>query len=257
VDLAIVYRNIQKDYQAMNGNAYTENSSPSNERGCYIGFSLKPAHGWKLDVFADFYQFPWLKYLIDAPSYGKDFLMQLTYTPSKQVELQGRAGYSLRLREAPRSGNIDYLIPVYRTYTQLLLNYGPCRDLSLRSRMQLLWLQHEAAEAGFSLCMDAIYKPFAKPYAISARIQFFETGGYDSRLYGFENNVPYSFSIPAVFGKGLRYYVVGQLKMQKKIAMSCRWARTIYREQQETGTGLDLIEGNKRSELTVQCIYTF
>lgn len=257
VDIAIVLRSIQKGYQAMNASAFTENSSPSNERGCYIGFSIRPVYGWTLDVFADFYQFPWLKYLIDAPSYGKDFLMQLTYTPSKQVELQGRGGYSSRLREALRSGAIDYLNPVHRTYSQLLLNYTLSKDFSLRSRMQLLWLHGEAVETGFSLCMDAIYKPFSKPYAISARLQFFETDGYDSRLYGFENDIPYSYSIPAVFGKGFRYYIVAQLKVLKKIAVSCRWARTIYREQNEIGSGLDLIGGNKKSEMKIQCMYTF
>ncbi|PZR24143.1 MAG: hypothetical protein DI535_22700 [Citrobacter freundii] len=257
VDIAIVYRNIQKGYQAMNANAFTENSPPSNERGCYIGFSIRPVYGWKLDVFADFYQFPWLKYLIDAPSYGKDFMMQLTYTPSKQVELQGRAAHSSRLREAPRSGPIDYLVPVSGTHGQLLLNYALTRDFNLRNRMQLLWLHREGIETGFSLCTDVLYKPLAKPYAISSRIQFFETGSYDSRLYGFENDVPYSYSIPAVFGKGFRYYIVVQLKILKKIAVSCRWAQTVYREQNEIGSGLDLIEGNKKSEMKIQCIYTF
>jgi len=257
IDISVVYRNIAKEYQALNASAFTENASPSNERGCYVGFSIRPVYGWKLDMYADFYQFPWLKYLIDAPSYGKDFLIQLTYTPSKQVELQGRIGHSLRMQEAPRAEATDYLTPVYKTSSQLQLNYALSKDFTFRSRMQILWLLREQRETGFSLSLDALYKPGAKPFSISSRLQFFETDGYNTRLYGFENDLPYSYSIPAIFGKGIRYYLVVQMKMLRKMSLGWRWAQTIYRQQTEIGTGLDLINGNKRSEIRMQCMYAF
>ena len=34
--------------------------------------------------------FPWIKYRVDAPSSGSDYLVQLTYTPNKQVEIYTR-----------------------------------------------------------------------------------------------------------------------------------------------------------------------
>jgi hypothetical protein len=208
-------------------------------------------------MFADFYQFPWLKYLVDAPAYGKELLLQLTCTPSKQVELQGRIVKSLRMQEGPRTAPVDYLEAVYRTSTQLLLNYAVSRDFSFRSRMQLLWLKRQAAGTGFSLSLDGIYKPFAKPYSFSSRVQFFEATDYDSRLYGFENDLPYSYSIPSVFGKGIRYYVVAQLKVFRQFSFGFRWAQTIYQQQHEIGSGLEMIAGSRKSEIKLQCMYSF
>ena len=90
VDLSFVQRAIDKRYQAVYGNAFTENTYPTNENGIYAGISLKPMSGWRLDMYADFYRFPWLKYLVDAPGYGKDFLVQATFAPNKQLMIYSR-----------------------------------------------------------------------------------------------------------------------------------------------------------------------
>ena len=45
---------------------------------------------WRFDAYGDIYKFPWLKYLVDAPSHGKDFLAQMTYTPNRQLEVYTR-----------------------------------------------------------------------------------------------------------------------------------------------------------------------
>jgi hypothetical protein len=87
VDLSLVHRSIAQDYQAIYGNAFTESVYPNNERGIYAGITIRPATAWRLDAYGDIYKFPWLRSQVDAPSYGKDFLAQLTYTPNKQVEI--------------------------------------------------------------------------------------------------------------------------------------------------------------------------
>ena len=61
VDLSFMQRAIDKRYQAVYGNAFTENTYPTNENGIYAGISLKPMSGWRLDMYADLYRFPWLQ----------------------------------------------------------------------------------------------------------------------------------------------------------------------------------------------------
>ncbi|HTH30863.1 MAG TPA: hypothetical protein VL946_05900, partial [Lacibacter sp.] len=78
VDLSFVYRNIQKGYQSIFGNAFTEGTFPSNEKGLFAGVSIKPNAQWKLDGYMDFYRFPYLRFRIDAPSNGQDYFVQLT-----------------------------------------------------------------------------------------------------------------------------------------------------------------------------------
>ncbi len=88
--MSFVYRNISPGYQSLYTNAFTESTFPTNEKGLYTGISIRPHSFWRLDAYADFYKFPWLRYLVDAPTIGVDYLAQLTYKPNKQLEVYAR-----------------------------------------------------------------------------------------------------------------------------------------------------------------------
>jgi hypothetical protein len=88
-------------------------------------------------------------------------------------------------------------------------------------------------------------------------LQYFETDGYNSRLYAYENDVLYSYSIPAFFDKGYRYYVTLNYDLTKKLSFWFRWAQTIYLEKDLIGSGLDEINRNKKSEVKLQARYLF
>jgi hypothetical protein len=268
VDISIVQRTINKAYQSVNGNAFTENTYPVNETGFYAGVTIRPAIGWRLDVYGDVFKFPWLKYLVDAPSNGKDYLAQLTYTPNRQVEL-----YSRFRNETKQSNQSDPLpggagvgttvtnflatIPKQSWRTQFLYKINPA--IALRNRIELLWYDNKGInkENGFLTFFDFIYKPMFKPISGFLRLQYFETDGYDSRIYAYENDVLYSYSIPAFSDKGYRYYLTLNYDLTKKISLWFRWAQTIYKNKNTVGSGLDEIPGNKRSEAKMQLRWIF
>jgi len=92
----------------------------------------------------------------------------------------------------------------------------------------------------------------------------FETDGYNERMYAYEADMPYSFSIPFYYDKGVRYYfnvnwnasrLVNRTK-KKHPELNCwlKWAQTIYPGKVSTGTGLDETPGNHRSEIKFECI---
>ena len=89
------------------------------------------------------------------------------------------------------------------------------------------------------------------------RLMYFETGGYDSRLYAYENDVLYSFSIPVFYDKGYRYYININYDFSKKLSLWLRLAQTIYKDKTSVGTGLDEISGNKKTEVKLQVQYYF
>lgn len=257
MDISFIYRRLAKEYQALNANAFSENASPSNENGLYAGLCIRPVTGWKLDAYADVYQFPWLKYLVDAPSYGKDFFVQLTYTPDKKLEMQTRITRSSRLVDSPGNTTVmNYLSAMQRSGWQIQMNYAMSTAFTFRTRLQLLWLQGNSGENGFSFFMDGIYKPPMKPFSFSVRLQYFETSGYNSRLYAYENDVLYSNAIPALFGIGYRYYFIIQGKPVKGVSLGLRYAGTVYSSQSVIGTGLDQIGGTSKTEIKIQLLYT-
>ncbi|MBI5856537.1 MAG: helix-hairpin-helix domain-containing protein [Sphingobacteriales bacterium] len=260
VDVSIVQRTISKAYQAVNGNAFTENTYPTNETGFYTGVSIRPAIYWRLDAYMDIYKFPWLKYLVDAPGHGKDFLVQLTYTPGKQVEIYSR--FRNETRQSNQSDNstvTNFLVSIPKQNWRTQISYKINPSMTLRNRVELLWYNNKSSneERGFLLFQDFIYKPMLKPYSAVMRIQYFETDGYDSRIYAYENDVLYSYSIPAFYDKGFRYYLNLNYDLGKKLSFWLRWAQTIYRNKKTIGSGPDEIKGNRRSELKAQARWLF
>jgi hypothetical protein len=255
VDFSLVHRSLAAGYQAIDGNAFTESTYPSNERGMYAGITVRPTAAWRLDAFADLYHFPWLKYLVDAPAYGKDFLAQLTYTPNRQVEIYTRLKNETKQANFPENATpVNYLVSVPKKNwrTQITYKFNPAS--TIRSRVEVVWLNHEdgPVETGFLTYFDYLYKPLMKRYSAVVRIQYFETGGYDSRIYAYENDVLYSYSIPGFFDKGYRYYVTFNYDLTKSLSCWLRIAQTVYRDKGSIGSGLDEISGNKKTEIKCQ-----
>ncbi|MCW3090390.1 MAG: hypothetical protein JWP81_1459 [Ferruginibacter sp.] len=257
-DVSLLYRNISKSYQSLYSNAFTENTSPNNEKGLYIGITTKPNTAWRIDAYVDLYKFPWLRYLVDAASAGSDYMMQATYKPNKQLE-----GY-IRYRWESKSKNdhsdeltLSAVVPKARQNFRSHFSYKLNNALTLRSRVEMIWFDKkgEGAQKGFLTFADFIIKPLMKKYSGSCRLQYFETDGYDSRLYAYENDVLYGFSIPVFYDKGYRYYLNFNYAVSSKLELWFRWAQTIYNGKTIIGTGLDAIAGNKRTEVKIQVRY--
>jgi hypothetical protein len=123
----------------------------------------------------------------------------------------------------------------------------------------MVWYDRKGTQAsnGFSAYVDAYYKPLLKPLAANIRLQYFETNDYNSRIYAYESDVLYSFSIPPLYGKGFRYYANINYDLTRKISLWFRWAQTIYQNQEVIGSGLDEIQGNRKSDYRVQVRWMF
>ncbi len=259
-DISLVYRNISEKYQSLYTNSFTENTYPNNEKGVYAGISIRPSGFWRINAYADFYKFPWLKYLVDAPSIGVDYLMMVTYRPNKVLE-----AYIL-YRTETKSKNYNPFLQVLTTVadkprqnlrTQVI--YAINNQLTIRNRVEIIWFDRkgEDKQNGFLTYADIIYAPFLKKYSGNIRFQYFKTGGYDSRMYVYENDVLYNYSIPVFYDNGCRYYLNFNYNFNKKVAVWLKWAQSIYKNKNTIGTGLDEIDGNKKTGFSLLVQYRF
>lgn len=260
VDMNFLYRKISKGYQSLYSNAFTENIFPTNESGFYSGITIRPDDYLTIDAYADFYHFPWLKYRTDAPTSGSDYMVQLTYQPNKHVEIYSRyrsENKAINYNPADLTLNPVMRKPKQGLRTQFSGRINPA--FTFRSRVELSWYDKKGADAekGFLTFADIIYKPLLRPFSGNARLLYFETDGYNSRLYAFENDVLYGYSIPVFFDKGYRYYVNVNYDVTRKLSVWFRFAQTIYPDKNTIGNGLDLINGHQKTEIKVQAIYSF
>lgn len=260
IDMSFLYRNISKGYQSLYSSAFTEGTYPTNEKGFYTGIAIKATEKWRIDAYADIYKFPWLRFRTNAPSYGKDFVTQITYKPNRVLEIYTRyKSESKAINYNPDDLTLQAPINQPRQGWRTQLSFSASKSFTFRSRVELVWYDKKdrAAEEGILLYTDFIYKPTFSKLSGNLRLQYFETDGYNSRLYAYESDVLYSFSIPVFSGKGYRYYVNLNYDVNKKLSFWLKYAQFIYQDRDEVGSGLDVIQGNKRSEVKLQGIYRF
>jgi hypothetical protein len=270
VDISILYRNIGREYRSQNANAFTENTFPVNENGFYTGLALRPFYGIRIDAYSDVFLFPWLKSRAAAPSAGKDYFAQLTYTPNKQLEMYIRYRNEWKELNLSNSSVINEIINrIPRQNMRWQTNWRLNNQVTLRNRVELLWYNKKGAapEQGFLINIDAFYQTLLQPFAFNMRLQYVETDGFNSRIYAYENDLLYSYAIPAFYGKSFRYYFNFQFKWRRngKKAITkgpilqtwLRWSQFVYQNQQTIGSGLDEIPSNKKSEIKAQILISF
>jgi hypothetical protein len=260
VDISFLHRHIDPQYQSNNGNAFTENTYPTNENGFYSGISIRPASAWRFDAYIDVYKFPWLKYLVDAPSQGSDFLAQITYSPNRQLEVYTR--YRSESKQGNQPDNnlaTNYLVSLPRQNWRTQISFKINQSFTVRNRTELLWYDKNGvnAERGFLTFFDVIYKPLLKNYSANIRLQYFETDDYNSRIYAYENDVLFYYSIPAFYDKGYRYYLNVNYDLNSSISFWVKWSQTLYQDAESIGSGLDEIPGSKKSEIRVMARIVF
>ncbi|HSZ85676.1 MAG TPA: hypothetical protein VK787_06575 [Puia sp.] len=150
----------------------------------------------------------------------------------------------------------------WRTEWQYNIN----KRMMIRNRVEVTWYDKRNPDylQDFLTYVDFFYKPAQKLFSGNVRFQYFETGDYNSRVYVYENDVPYSFSIPFYYNKGVRYYLNLSCNLKKlfrtdkvnklNIELWLRWAQSIYNGVNSIGTGLYEVNGNKKSEIKLQLL---
>ncbi|MBN2683576.1 MAG: helix-hairpin-helix domain-containing protein [Bacteroidales bacterium] len=256
VSFVALHRNYQKDYQGLYSNGFSENTQTYNEEGLYIGTVINPIKYWKISAYYDSYSFPWLKFRVNAPSGGDDYFAQIDFTPSRRLSMY----WKYKQETKPQNETIEdgvyiaELDDVTTTKYRYHIAYSINKEIEFRNRLELINYKKEnsLSENGYMIYHDIVYRPQAYPMAVSVRYAIFDTEGWNSRIYAYESDVLYAFSIPAYYSKGTRFYVNLKYSPSKKIDIYIKYSRTYFSDMSSIGSGLTLIEGNKRSEFRTQ-----
>jgi DNA uptake protein ComE-like DNA-binding protein len=255
LDGILLYRNYQANYQSLQANAFAEGSSPSNESGIFGGLSAKPFSGWQISGYTDLFTFPWLRFGVDAPSKGHDYLLQATYKPTKAIELYWRINFKTKQTNSPSlNSDIGALLSEDKLAARFNFAYKLSKAITIKNRAD--WNQYQLgnnkATQGFAIYQDLSYAPMGLPFSISGRVNLYNTTDYNTRVYAFENDVLGSFSVPALYGHGVRWYIMTQYTIARKIDFWFRIAQTNSPYQTTIGSGLDLINNNHKTEVKLQ-----
>jgi hypothetical protein len=123
-----------------------------------------------------------------------------------------------------------------------------------RSRIEVVSVDYRSTggrEKGILMYQDIRWSPLAH-LQIDARAAAFQTDSYDSRVYEFESEPFGAVANPALFGKGLRWYLLTRYEIGAGIDLWVKYARTQKEGVKSMGSGADEILGDVDNRLTFQ-----
>lgn len=251
--LSFLHRYFSKDYQVFYATAFQEASSVTNEHGLYLGGEIRFSRRWNITSYTDLFSFPWLKYRVDAPSSGIEMLAQVNFRPKKRNHLYFRFKQENKQINSSET-YLNILQPTIKRSWRAHASYPISDNVTLKTRAELLTYNDgdEPLRNGFLIYQDISYRKNNSPFSFSARYALFDTDSYDERIYAYENDVLYAFSIPAYYYKGSRLYFVVHWTAAKGIDFWARITHTHFSDRDEISSGLNMINGSAKTELKVQ-----
>ena len=256
LELSVIYRAIGKKYNAPLAGAFTEGSKVNDEHGFYVGAVVRPIANVSLRFYADFFEYRWIKYTTAAPAKGQEYLAQMSYKLTDKWDVYSRYFYE---RKPVKSNgehtkiNLDQI----RQKLRIHLNGALGRQFFLKSRVELSWYQQEQTSAGWLFFQDFGYRARQNLSNWWLRLAYFNTDDYDSRIYAYENDLLYQFSVPALYGEGLRFYLNGKVKVCEKIDFWVKASRSWFIGVESIGSGYGQIDGAKKTEVKFQLRFKF
>jgi len=253
--LTIVYHDYGKEYQNLFSNPFAESSAIANEAGIYFGFKALAHKFLSISGYIDHFQFPWLKYRTSSPSVGRDYLAQINFSSSKNINAYIRYRYKNKQENYKEDYSYMPLIgDIERHELRFFIAYNVFPNIIFKNRLDMIVYKNDFSpkENGYLIYQDIMYRPERFPVEATFRYSLFATDGYNSRIYTYENDVLYAFSVPSYFNKGQRWYLMLKWKIIPQATMWLRYARTTYFNKNTVGSGNDLILGNHKSEIKVE-----
>lgn len=259
LDMNVFYRNYARNFTALLSNGIGESSQTRNEEGFYWGVQYKINRFWSFSGYYDVFRFPWARYQSESPSAGREYLTELQYKPSKKSLLYIRMRQEFKSENDAESGAHETQTEVGRRKQIRFHAEYPAGDF-LRFKTRMEWSQYDFSGStvrGSMLFQDVQYKPETLPLTFSARTALFQVEDYEARIYAFENDVPYSFSVAMLQNSGIRNYFMVRWHVKRGLDCWMRVYATHYNRLDSISSGLNTIEGNRRGGISMVLKYSF
>ncbi len=238
LDVSYLFRHYSAGYFSPKSNGLSENSENLNEIGLFLGSGYQINRRMKLSSYIDYFRFPGPKYQIEASNTsGWEFLNRLQWEKRHSARgfIQGK--WTRKEEKDLIQISLDGHYIAIKSW-----------DFHVRAMASKL-----GAEIGYLLLQDIKWDH--GKWNVQGRFAIMNTTSYDTRNYAYEPGVPYSFLLPAYAGNAIKTTCVVSYQMNREIAIAAKWARIQYRDRTEVGSGLDTIDGNSKTDITLQISY--
>jgi hypothetical protein len=203
VNLLAIYRYYSPEFDNAYANSLCSWSRMKDEHGGYIGVEYNRLKDWQLSAFGDIWK-TGFETMAQA-----DFIPQKAYRMHTRFRLKRKDEkdtYSLRW-------NMAYRLGPWKMKTQADGNLVESKGR---------WTY------GWSILQDVEYRFADVPIVLQLRAQAFDAREWNNRVYIYENDVLYAYSIPFVYGLGGRFWLNARYIINDTFSVYLRVSETVY-----------------------------
>lgn len=266
---ALSYRYFSRQYQQLYASTISESSSMQGEQGATLTLTGSPLPYWLMTLSADYFHFATVQYGFDQAFSGFDTRISAQYA---KRNLDMRLTYRLKSKK-DISHSLDAVVS-YLFFDALKLKtqvrckvFVPYHDKASEDKVfEDRGSEDKAAAGSRAAETSAVEAPkfgYAVAQAIawqreghplSAELQgcWFNAPDYKTRLYLSEKNVLYGFSIPMLYGKGIRASCTASYHIGQHLVAELKYALYHYLDRDHISSGLQQIWGQNQYNLWLQ-----
>lgn len=248
VEVMGIYRFYSFNYYSLYANAFSEGGKTQNESGLYLGVRWQPKYGIDIQAYTDLAYFAWPRYGVSQSSYAIDNVVSASYKTGNWL-LSGKYRLHLRQKDSKSVANLSW-----QTEHRLRIS-AEWTGGGWTSRSQLDFTsvsstsESSSLSQGFMITENIGYD--IGKWQIFAGGKYFNTYGYDSRLYSYERAMPHTFSFPAYYGHGIRYSLVATWSPSPTLQFTSKAGITNYFDRSTISSGQQQINASSACDIEV------
>ncbi|WP_236980656.1 ComEA family DNA-binding protein [Membranihabitans maritimus] len=260
LDLALLIRSFPESHYPQYSNAFSSRTSPTNEHGIYLGMNYHLSVLSELSLYLDTWKSNWPTFQRTGPAIDQDLLVRWNYKKKRNYKFYIHFKHKIRNDNTLNNNDISYTTSKNHQ-SNLRANFEKIINQKWRFVTRIEWtrflLGNGTLENGYTSSQDIHFKSLESPWFYSLRFCYFSTDSYESRIYSYEPDVLYSFSIPFYYFKGMRSVLKVGRKWKNGLRLELRTGWTYLTNQDVVGSGNNTINGSFSQQLKVQAMYKF
>ena len=209
-------------YTSFQGKGPGGSSISYSEQSILGNFTFEAARHLFINGGCYIQHFPWLKYRCSSPSMGVKREAGIKYMPTVKLAFDCIYSYRVSMADDSEKPGVPLLKQMVSRSLKFVVKYSIYDNLTLGTRIDYKIIEPSSAK-GVLLLEDLHYRVRSFPLSLWLRYCTFNTDTYDSRIYTWENDLLYTFSIPALYGKGSRIYFMAGWKIKNKAELRVKY----------------------------------
>ena len=248
VEVMGIYRFYSFNYYSLYANAFSEGGKTQNESGLYLGVRWQPKYGIDIQAYTDLAYFAWPRYGVSQSSYAIDNMVSASYKTGKWL-LSGKYRLHFKQKDSKSASGISW-----QTEHRLRIGAEWTGDgWTSKSQLDITSVSSTSESSSLSqgfMITENIGYDIGK-WQIFAGGKYFNTDGYDSRLYSYERALPHTFSFPAYYGHGIRYSLTAVWSPSPTLQFTAKAGITDYFDRSTISSGQQQINASSACDIEV------